>query len=112
MTVELPPSLTADEPRTIEAIYFVIRTLRNTLRGYESAALSSEPSPEAHALATRAIAEIEATNGEPIGNFGANRAVDYIASLEDLQRSAYLAAVGKSADDAVSELREMRSTSL
>ena len=114
MSIEVPPSLLqgADTETVIDACYFVVRVLRNATRGYPNPLVSTEPSPEAHDLAKRAIREIEAREGMPVRDLSADRIVEYIASLEELLRTTYERAVGLDTARAASILAEMRSSGL
>lgn len=112
MTVEIPRSLLegSENEVVIDASYFVMRVLRNATRGYPTALVSSEPSPEAHELAERAIREIEGHEHRPISQLDQGRIHDYISLLEELQRTRYLHAVGSDTARAERILEEMRSS--
>ena len=68
--------------RAVGAIYFVVRVLRNGLRGYKALSVSTEPGAEARKLAEKAIAEIEVAENAKIRDMGDNRIMDYIRELE------------------------------
>jgi hypothetical protein len=112
MSIQVPQSLlkASDSEAVIDAAYFVVRALRNATRGYPTAIVSSEPSPEARDLAERSINEIEVREKRPIRQLSRDRIDDYIASLEDLQRTRYLDTVGSDTARAESILEEMRSS--
>jgi hypothetical protein len=108
----VPPSLleTSSKETLIDAIYFVIRVLRNVDRGYRNPAVSTEPRPEVRELAERAIGEIEALEGKRIQDLRPARTRSYILLLEQLLRVRYQDAVGEDTARAAGILAEMRST--
>jgi hypothetical protein len=114
MSTKLPLALLQD-PDTetlVDACYFMIRVLRNATRGYKNPLVSTEPSREAYDLAQRAIREIEVNEKRPIRDLDSGRINDYIALLEELQRTSYRDAVGEDPTRAADILAEMRSSEL
>jgi hypothetical protein len=108
----LPASLvsaTAAPNVVIEAAYFVIRTLRNQLRGYQSLAVSPEGPEPAYQLAHQALAEIQEAEGQDLRNIPEERARAYIEAVEQLSRETFDAASGPGdaakADDLLAQLR-------
>lgn len=112
MKVQVPPSLlnVSDKRLIIEAIYYVVRVLRNGIRNYPQTPVSTEPSPDARELAQRAVSEIEKYEKTKIPALREGRLIKYIDSLEDLLRSTYLSDVGADSDRAATILEEMRSS--
>jgi hypothetical protein len=114
MSIELPASLLRDPDRetVVDACYFVVRVLRNANRGYTNPTVSTEASPQAQELANRAIREIEAREGRPIGQLAPHRAGEYITALEELLRTTYQRSVGADAAAGAAILEDMRSSEL
>src|SRR5262249_33297593 len=112
MEAEVPQSLleTSSKETLIDAIYFVIRVLRNVDRGYRNPAVSTEPRSEVRELAERAIGEIEAQENRRIQDLRPARTRSYILRLEQLLRARYQDAVGQASVRAAGLLAEMRST--
>lgn len=113
MKPQVPQALVdaADKETLVDAIYFVVRVLRNVSRGYQDVAVSTDATPETRTLAAQAISEIEAQERRPILNLDEQRAQGYITALESLLRTVYLEAVGRRTEDAEIILGEMRSGS-
>jgi len=84
MKIRVPSSLvnSADSPFIVEAVYFVVRALRNALRGYPKAEVSTEPSPQARRLAEKAIKEIEAAEKKSVLYIEDHRINEYISKLQ------------------------------
>ena len=84
MTAQVPESLiTAKNVQLlVDAVYYVVRVLRNSRRGFQTTAVSTEPSPQAHRLAALAIEEIEAAEGRSLLNLNDRRIGEYITALE------------------------------
>jgi hypothetical protein len=80
----IPRVLAAEnnKPILLEAVYFVVRVLRNAIRGYLRTPVSTEPSKEAQHLAERVVKEIEATEKQRISDLDKDRIVLYINALE------------------------------
>jgi hypothetical protein len=110
MSKKLPPALlqSTDIRLVIEAIYYVVRVLRNAMRGYQDTLVSTEASPEAHELARRAINEIEMHEQSSIDCLNNEVLGEYIEALEELGRVTHTQAIGKDTDRANSILEEMR----
>ncbi len=96
MDIKVPPALEqgSDPGVIVEATYFVIRVLRNGLRGYETAEVSPEGSGEAFHLATRALDEMGVMEGSNLSALPKERLVEYIERLEALSSQQYEASVG------------------
>ncbi|MGD0454739.1 MAG: hypothetical protein ABSB69_14185 [Solirubrobacteraceae bacterium] len=96
MAISLPSALEqgSDPGVIVEATYFVIRVLRNGLRGYEKAEVSPEGSDEAFRLATRALDEIGTMEGSDVSTLTEERLVEYIERLEQLSSQKFEASVG------------------
>jgi hypothetical protein len=112
MAPYLPTSLvsaTATPDVVIEAAYFVIRTLRNHLRGYQSLAVSPESPEPAYQLAHQALVEIQEAEGQDLHDIPPERARAYIEAVEQLSRQTFDAASGPGdaakADDLLAQLR-------
>ncbi len=86
MKVRAPKSLsgTNDGQLLVDAVYYAVRVLRNSRRGYRKATVSTEPSPEARRLADIAIREIEAAEGRKLRDMKDERIAEYITALESL----------------------------
>lgn len=86
MTVRVPQALsgTNDAQLLVDAVYYAVRVLRNSRRGYRKTTISTEPSPGARRLAELAIREIEATEGRKILRMDDGRVAGYITALENL----------------------------
>jgi len=112
MSVTVPQSLQQSlrKETLIDAGYFVIRTLRNSGRGYQNPLVSTEPDENVRVLANKAISEIEQQEGMPIASLPADRINEYIAVLEDFTRRTYQRAVGHDSERAANILSEMRSS--
>jgi hypothetical protein len=112
MQSEIPPSLLecSDKETLVDAIYFVIRTLRNGTREYKAPRVSTEPSREVRELAESAISEIEAREKRSIRDLDSGRSGNYISLLEELMRTEYRHAVGGDSSSAASILEEMRAS--
>jgi hypothetical protein len=98
-----------DPEVAVDATYFVIRTLRNALRGYGTTAVSPEISDPAFRIAEAAVREIAAAEGSDIGDLSAARITEYIELLGRHSQERYETAAGGS-DSARGEelLTEMR----
>lgn len=112
MAPYLPTSLvsaTATPAVVIDAAYFVIRTLRNHLRGYQSLAVSPESPEPAYRLAHQALAEIQEAEGQNLVDISQERARAYIEAIEQLSRETFDAVSGPGdtakADDLLVQLR-------
>jgi hypothetical protein len=114
MSIEVPASLleNPDRQTVVDACYFVVRVLRNANRGYTNPTVSTEASPRAHDLANRAIGEIEAREGTPIGQLSERRASEYIGALEALIRRTYERTVGADPAAGAAILEDMRASGL
>jgi hypothetical protein len=112
MKAKIPPSLLerSGKETLVDAIYFVIRALRNGTREYRTPSVSSEAGRQVRELAERAIREIEAQEECAIRDLGSDRAGKYISLLEELMRTEYRHAVGGGSASAASILEEMRSS--
>lgn len=116
MGIKVPPALeqSFDPGVVVEATYFVIRVLRNGLRGYETAEVSPEGSDEAFRLATRALDEIGAMEGSDLSALPEECLVEYIERLEALSSQQYEASVGgydtERATQLLASLREHQSS--
>lgn len=110
MNVFVPQSLenATSVEDTIDAVYFVVRVLRNCLRGYRHPTVSSEPAPAARQLARRAIEEIEAAERNEISNIDEKRVSAYITKLEEFlsERAAANSPIAQSSGDTI--LEQMR----
>ena len=84
MKVHVPSALSnaSDSAFLTDAVYFVVRALRNSLRGYHTVEVSTEPSPQARKLAEKAIKEIEAIEQESVIQMDNDRIGDYIFELQ------------------------------
>jgi hypothetical protein len=112
MIATVPPSLRRSfhKETLIDACYFVIRTLRNSGRGYQNPLVSTESDEDVRVVANKAICEIEQQEGMPIASLPADRINEYIAVLEDFTRRTYQRAVGHDSERAANILSEMRSS--
>lgn len=110
MSIAVPPSLleNADTRTVIDAIYYVVRVLRNATRGYRDPLVSTEPSPEARELAERALKEIESHEKAKIPQLETAHIREYIGALEELLRTVYMLEVGNDTVAATRILDEMR----
>jgi hypothetical protein len=113
MTIQVPLSLakTKDSALVMEAIYFVVRVLGNSIRGYQHSEVSTEPSPKARRLAAKALKEIEAAEKAPITRIRDNRLEAYISVLDTLLAELALPVSETLLDDAEKMLQEMRAHS-
>lgn len=112
MSVILPNSIleSLDKDVLVDAIYFVVRQLRNVNRGYPKALTSSEPAPGARILAERAVAEIETCEQRSVSDLDEDRVNEYIRALEEELRSRYAGAVGGDMERAARILEQMRNS--
>lgn len=94
----------------VDAIYFVMRAIRNADRGYQNIMVSPEASPEAYELAKLAIREIEASEHAQINELSNDQMSKYIEALEKLQRTTYISDVGSVSAKAMNILNEMRAS--
>jgi hypothetical protein len=110
MRVRVPRSLidASGSPIIVDAVYFVVRVLRNALRGYQKVEVSTEPLPEARLLAERAIKEIEKAEQNPIVRINDNRIIEYISELQEFLESEATPDSESSLKDAEKVLQEMR----
>lgn len=108
MQAKIPPSLleSPGKETLIDAVYFVIRALRNGTREYRTVDVSTEPSRQVRELAKRAISEIEAYEESSVRDLGSDRAGNYISLLEELMRTEYRRAVGGGSAGAATSLRK------
>jgi len=107
------PGALVDEPDNglvVDAVYFVVRVLRNSTRGFRAPMVSSEAGPEARGLAQHAIRQIEGDEGTDIALLDEATAEAYIAALEQLQRERAVSGTGGETADAQRILDEMRSS--
>jgi hypothetical protein len=84
MMVRVPTILEAssDSRFIVEAVYYVVRALRNSLRGYQKVEVSTEPSAAARRLAEKAIREIEEAEQKDVTNIGDPTIMNYISELQ------------------------------
>jgi hypothetical protein len=104
--------LSENEPDiAVDAVYFVVRVLRNKLRGYTELSVSPEPTNRARYLAQQALLEIAIAEDSSILEMSNERAEAYIHELEKL---AYQRVLGNqvSANDASGRalLEELRNS--
>lgn len=102
--------LQGQDPQTaIDAIYFAVRVLRNSSRGYPNTPVSTEPTREARRLAEQIISEIESKEHEKIPAFSDSLLDEYIDSLENYIRSISVKRMNKNiVNKATKVLNEMR----
>lgn len=112
MSVEIPRSLQddSDKEAVVNATYYTVRALRNTLRGYSDAVVSREAPPEIRELAERAIRDIEAQEKKPVPQLEDSVIRKYIESLVELQGTMHRSAVGGGTEGAADILAEFRSS--
>jgi hypothetical protein len=111
MKIKVPSSLihAADSPLVVDAVYFVVRVLRNALRGYPKTEVSTEPSPQARRLAENAVTEIEAAEHMRIAQIEDDQIRKYISKLESFLTDRTAPISGSQLSDAKRLLRQMRS---
>jgi hypothetical protein len=114
MSAFVPASLrrSSNSAATVDAVYYVVRVLRNSLRGYASTPVSSEPSFEARVLAQSAVREIEKAEGHPIPMLDGDIVTAYIATLEEFLTESYRKADDVKPEDAADILNSLRSERL
>ncbi|MGY2050686.1 hypothetical protein [Methylobacterium sp. JK268] len=93
----------------VDAVYLVVRVLRNHLRGYKDLAVSSEAGSEAALLAKRAIDEIEKIVGSPVSEISEATTNKYIELLAHVQSEKVLQGKHSSSGSEVEVLNNMRS---
>lgn len=110
VSVRIPRSLveSSDDPLVVDAVYFVVRVLRNATRGYLKTAVSTEPSPQAQHLADRAIKEIEAAERREITEMKDDRIREYITVLQKFLTKVALADTDSQRNTADQILKKMR----
>ena len=110
MKTEVPKSLvnTSDVRVVVDAVYYVVRVLRNASRGYRKTEVSTEPSPEARRLAERAIREIRDAEHKKIEALEDDRIGEYITALEAFLMSTSGAKAEARDRDAERILKKMR----
>jgi hypothetical protein len=105
----LPSVLTGarDSPYIVDAVYYVVRVLRNARRGFKKVEVSTEPSRQARALAEKAIREIEAVEQSKIVRMRDERIDEYISSLQSFltSRSPSSDRSAKDAEELLAKLR-------
>jgi hypothetical protein len=92
----------------VDAVYFVVRVLRNALRGYRKVEVSTEPSSDARLLAEKAIKEIEKAEHHRILRIDDNRIIDYISELQEFLADQAAPDSKSSLRDAEKVLEKMR----
>jgi DNA-binding transcriptional regulator YhcF (GntR family) len=112
--VRLPDSLRAakDEKLLVDAVYYAVRVLRNSRRGYTRTVVSTEPLPQVRQLAELVIQEIETTEKRRLSGLTDRRIIEYITALEAFLRARSSAKSDKFASDAEEILKEMRAKGL
>ena len=110
MNVRVPESLLKvdDAQLVIDAVYYVVRVLRNSSRGYTRTDVSTEPSRRARRLAELAIRDIEAATGTSIRALQEQTINAYIKTLEGFLERRTLADEELPTVEAESMLRKMR----
>lgn len=92
-----------------DAIYYIVRVLRNSIRGYRKTPVSTEPSKQARSLAKDAVREIERVERVSIPKLDNDTLNAYINILEEYLRGLYRNSHDISLDKAESILDELRS---
>lgn len=96
----------------VDAVYLVIRVLRNHVRGYRELNVSSELGSEVKSLARQAISEIEKAAGRSVTEFSEEKTSEYINSLSDFQSESVLNGPIQSDGSEVQVLNNMRNQNI